>query len=189
MQLAEINRRITGLRTRRNNNRTAIQECAVGIVEHANEHGDCTAAHRMLRAIEPRLRPQVRKWFGLVSPISVKMGKTANDDKSSLRKPGANGYNPFNIDAARVNMWWEVETEKSAPKVFNLVSFREDIQKVLKRYENKLDDLSEADAESIREDMAKLHEAIAANGQRENTLANKTDEGGVNLVEAPRMVA
>ena len=74
MELREINTRIRGLRQRRNNNRVAIQECAVGILEHAEEHGDCSAAHRMCRVIEPRLRSQVKKWFSTYSPINVKMG-------------------------------------------------------------------------------------------------------------------
>ncbi|QDP61003.1 MAG: hypothetical protein Tp178MES00d2C33159091_54 [Prokaryotic dsDNA virus sp.] len=187
MELREINARIRGIRTRREGTRVAIQECAVGIVEHANEHGDCSAAHRLCRAMEPKLRSQVVKWFTEISPINVKMGKTAADDKANLRKPEQNGYNAFNIDRARVLKWYELETPESAPKVYDLTSFREDVQKVLGRYAKMLEGdnakITGAAADAIRADLAAFHEAIASNGQREQTPNRVNDTNPV--VDAP----
>lgn len=199
MELREINRRIVGLRHRRNGLRIAIQELGVGIIEHANEHGDCTAAARMLREVEPRLRTQINKWFGLYSPIKVHIGKAVNEDKARFRKPEQDGYNAFNIDGARANNWWEVETPKKT-KSYNIVTFREDLQSLLKRYEKRIEDGACADAASVKEDMATLHAAIQACGQREATPVRKgnpdydvlppdNQDGGERLVAPPVEIA
>lgn len=188
MQIAEINRRIAGIRKRRESNRTAIQTVAVGIVEHANDTGDCTAAVRLCRAMEPKLRSQVIRWFGLYSPINVKMGKTAADDKCNLRKEEQNGFNAFNVDGARANNWWEVETPESAPKVYGLTSFREDVHKVIERYEKKINGdnptITGDEAAAICADLRTLHEAIQTNGQREATPAREDLAGPPVAVEA-----
>ncbi|MAZ33870.1 MAG: hypothetical protein CMO06_15975 [Thalassospira sp.] len=137
--------------------------------------------------MEPKLRSQVVKWFTEISPINVKMGKTAADDKANLRKPEQNGYNAFNIDRARVLKWYELETPESAPKVYDLTSFREDVQKVLGRYAKMLEGdnakITGAAADAIRADLAAFHEAIASNGQREQTPNRVNDTNPV--VDAP----
>lgn len=174
MNLAVINNRIGTIRRGTKNRRQYIHDTLVGIVMHADVHRDCTAAHKLVRAVEPQIRSSIVKYLGMVSPINVRMGKTAVDDKASLRKTEQNGYNPFDIDRARALKYWELETEKKAPKVYNLTSFREDLAALLKRYTEKAKELSDADRISITQDINTLHAAIATNGQREQTPA-RTD--------------
>lgn len=171
MELQEINRRIAGIKGRVSGARIAIQEVAVGIIEHANEHGDCTAAARLLRVMDPKNRPQAARYFTLFSPIKVVVGKTAAEDAARFRKVDQNGYNPFNIDGARAHNWWEVEGEKKPEATRDLNLFRSDFQKFVKRWEKAMSDgkVPEGEAESIKLDIAEFHKAALACGSRQNT--------------------
>jgi len=83
-----------------------VQSIAVMIVQHAMAHGDCLRAVKLCRAINPHQRNSLVGWFQVVSPINVIMGKSAADDNARFFKEDSPKRNPFNLDKAKMVMWW-----------------------------------------------------------------------------------
>ena len=88
-----------------------------------------------------------------------------------------------------------METPESAPKVYDLTSFRSDVQKVIGRYAKMLEGdnpkVTGAAADAIRADLVALHAAIAANGEREATpaMAAEQEQDGGRLNNVPIEIA
>jgi len=83
-----------------------VQSIAVMIVQHAMAHGDCLRAVKLCRAVNPHQRNSLVGWFQVVSPINVIMGKSAADDNARFFKDDSPKRNPFNLDKAKMVMWW-----------------------------------------------------------------------------------
>lgn len=107
LTIAQVDDRLKRLSGRYGKINEDVQDMAVAIVSHANDTGDCDRARRLCRAVPPRLRNLLIFWFRNVSPINVTIGRTAVDDKVSLRKEGKKLYNPFDVDKAAANKWFE----------------------------------------------------------------------------------
>lgn len=98
--LKSIDRRITAIRNRGEKLNTLIQETAVDIIRHAADHGDCTRALSLVQAMPASFRrTKLINFFSEFSPIGMDVKK----GKVGFKKNG----NPFNVDGAVANPWFE----------------------------------------------------------------------------------
>lgn len=104
MDLKTINKRIAYIMRNTASMNVYVQETAVGILEHAKETGDCTAALRLVQALPKSYRRGLLiNWFGAYSPIGMNVGT----GKVGFHRPEAKAFRPFDIDAARINPWYD----------------------------------------------------------------------------------
>ena len=143
MDLKTINRRIKHIATSAARINEYIQETAVGIIIHAKEHGDCSAALRLVQAMPKSFRRGLLiDWFARYSPI----GMNVTGGKCGLHKPTSKAYNPFNVDGARMNMWFNQEqaNEEDLPDT-TLADVKKGFESLAKRFQKKLDEGTIAD--------------------------------------------
>lgn len=98
-----------------------VHETAMMILEHANEHKDCSTAQGLVLAMPASQRREMLiLWFSTFSPIVVKN----NDDWASRMQPETlkNGdknplFVPFDLEAAAAKPWFELakENKERAP--------------------------------------------------------------------------
>lgn len=143
LTLAQIDGRIGRLSGRYLKVNEDVQEIAVSIINHANEHGDCSRASTLCRAVPARLRNLLIFWFRNVSPINVTIAKSAKDDKARLRKAtNADGspnplYNKFDLDKAKANNWFDNPFELPEDNVLMTVgTFKERIERLFTSMDN-----------------------------------------------------
>lgn len=169
-----IDAQIRGIATRYKNVRQKVQECAVAIVRHAQAYGDCSRAVRLCRALPARERNSLVGWFSVVSPIGIRMGKTAAEDKCKLLNEENKRYVPFDLDLAARTMWWD-DPAKANPEpkpLDTIIEFYASINKLLDRYssDEKLEKLiREEDRDLVKRSAADIKAAI--NRQREAAAA------------------
>lgn len=188
MSLEVIDRRINGIRTSVANVNRNVQEVGVLIMQHANGdgRGDCTRAARLVRVLPPKLRPQLCKWFEAFSPINVKVGKGVTDDKASYHKPDSKAYNPFNIDGAIANPWYEFGNE---PKVAEALTRKVWMDKLLDRLDNEMKAITEGKAKFVEADRMMIAADIGA--IRKALAARRAEDGiaGAMGIATPIAVA
>ena len=82
-----------------------VQETAILIVLHAQEHGDCNEALNLVKALPQKSsrRGELIKWFAEVSPIGMDIEK----GKVGLKSPSSKTFQPFNINKARAIKWFD----------------------------------------------------------------------------------
>ncbi len=192
LTLKQIDGRIARLSGRYLKINEDVQEIAVSIVSHANDTGDCSRAVRLVRAVPPKMRALLTGWFTEVSPINVRVGKTVKDDKVSLRKEGKRNYNPFDIDKARANLWYE-DPFKVAPEptLATLATFMDKVDRLFDKMERDTKPDAGKVAEDAVEDIRALRshlrtayvEFINGNGIERDVeeTANDDDAGEENL--------
>ena len=164
--LKNIDSRITSIRKRSGSLRTSIAECAVLIVEHAKEHGDCSRALKLCEAV-PMASERVKlvQWFGLYSPINVTWAKDADKRRVGMRKMDAKGYNPFNLDGARVNPYYELTNDDDdTVKLLGSGDLNDLVLKLVKKFTGKLEkgEVVANDRENIEAKLAVLRTAATA---------------------------
>ena len=173
MDLKSIDNGIRGIRSSRANYVKNTQTLGLAIIRHAKEHGDCSRALYLVRALGKKEQQQMIKWFAAFSPIKVTLGKTPKDDKYKFAERDAKTYNDFNIDGATAVHWLDFEKPKASPKEFNLNSFRTDLQKLLKRYETLIKDGKCDDGEDVVNDIRAFRDAAADRGKAKPTPVSK----------------
>jgi hypothetical protein len=109
------------------------------------------------------------QYFAAFSPIKVTLGKTPKDDKYKFAERDAKTYNDFNIDGAEAVHWLDYGKEKAPPKAFNLNSFRTDLQKVLKKYEDKIKAGECGDFDDVFKDIQAFRMTAADRGKEAPT--------------------
>lgn len=81
-----------------------VQSTAVAIVEHAAEHGDCTRALALVKALGSAMnRTMLVNWFAYYAPIGMNVAQ----DRVGFIKHDSKRYRPFDIDGARTNPWFD----------------------------------------------------------------------------------
>ena len=157
-------RRLSGRYTSLNSD---VQDMAVAIVAHANDTGDCDRARKLVRCLPPKLRSLLTNWFTEVSPINVKMGKTAAEDTVSLRREGKKNYNPFDIEKAKANVWADDPFKKEpAPELATIATFTASFERLFDKIERDTKDdagkVSPADIERVKALRAHMRAAFVA---------------------------
>jgi len=127
----------------------AVQTAIVLIMRHSHAFDDCTGAERLLNAMpQSNRRSLVVAHFEQYSPINVR--KDGKAFKASLRKPDDKKYNPYDIDGAVVNNWWERPEAGKLPDIINLDAVKGDFDTFINR-ELKKADTVEAEANEMPE--------------------------------------
>ena len=171
--LKQIDANIKSIQNRYETVREKVQETALAIIEHAKDHGDCTRAVKLCRALPARERNSLIGWFSLYSPIGVRMGKTTKEDNCRFIKEDSKRYNIFNLDGAKANKWYDdPANENAAPKPLNtLDDFFKSMYANLDRVQKQMDEkFIEGDRESVNEAITKIRESLAdiqTNGEGE----------------------
>lgn len=158
MDLKTINKRIKLIGTNYGKINAYVQETAVGVLEHAQEHGDCTPALRLVQAMPASARRGLLiNWFGTFSPI----GMNVKQGKVGFHKPGSKAYNPFNLEGARITNWFETAEAKDEdlPDT-TLDDVRTALDRLAKRFQSKLDngDVAANDVDAVRRTVAAVTE-------------------------------
>lgn len=188
MNLKQIDAAIKGIAARYSSTRKKVQEVAVAIIAHAEGEGrgDCTRAVRLVRAVAGTSeRNKLIGWFALYSPIGITLGKTAKDDKCRLKKPDSKGYNNYNLDGARANMWYDdpAKTDNVKP-LSTLDEFSADIFKII---ENRIKSIDDKVAPEDRPSALRLLNALRA-----TYISTKGEIANQNAADhgiAPRLAA
>lgn len=165
MNINQIRAAISGLNKRYVNANQQAQLIALAIVRHAKEHGDCSEAPRLVRALPPRLRNMMVGWFTNVSPIGIRMGKTAADDMVKLVQTSNKNYHPFDMAKAEANKWYDdpFAVNPAEKPLDTLTDFRERIQKLFEttlkgikdgKFDERYTADIEADVKALRDGLA-----------------------------------
>ena len=182
MDLKKIDDGINGLRTSRKHYVNKTQELALAIMRHAKEHGDCSRALRLALVCGKREQSLMVNYFTAFSPINVVVGKTTADNKCNLRKPDNKKYSDYNLDGAKAIHWLDFAKPKKPAKEFSLTSFREDMQKLIKKYETLVKEGKADDGDDIAEDIAAFRVTAADRGKAKNTPV-RTSQTMTDLAE------
>lgn len=85
-----------------------IHTTAMLILSHANDHGDCTRALVLVKAMPASFRRGLLVgWFERNSPIRMNL----TNDKVGMLKAEAKGYTPFNLEAAAAVPFYVEQTK------------------------------------------------------------------------------
>lgn len=139
-----------------------VTTLAVAIMQHAKDHGDCSRALRLVEAMPASARrAALIQWFGKYSPIAVTYAKEADKRRVGLRKPGTQGYNAFNIDAAREHPYYEKQVANEEAALFGLEDFNEKILRLADFADKRLKEgkVKAADATALRAKLAAVRVA------------------------------
>lgn len=185
MELKVIDYRLSNLAASGAKFNNEAQALGIAIMEHANDplagRGDCTRAARLVRILPAKVRPQMIAWFAAFSPINVTVGKLAGEDKARYHKDTSPHYNPFNIEGARANPWYEYAKERKETKALTftdysnklLASLDNDMKK-LEAGDNKFDAVDRTEImyyiAVIRKAMSEYRAAKVVEGEIENPL-------------------
>lgn len=81
-----------------------VQATILGIIAHAQQHGDCTPALRLVQAMpKSTKRSAVIEHFAEFSPI----GMNLSTGKVGFHKEGSKAYRPFNLEGAAALNWYD----------------------------------------------------------------------------------
>ena len=121
-----------------------VHAIACAIIVHAKDHGDCTQALALVKAMpKSARRAALVRWFTAFSPISVTLehgGK--GKDRVGLRKPDAKLYNAFDVDGARANPYydWDKAEDNALAALLGLGDFNDKVLKLADAMQKKLDE-------------------------------------------------
>ena len=139
-----------------------VTALAVAIMQHAKDTGDCTRALRLVEAMPASARrAALVQWFGQYSPIAVTYAKEADKRRVGLRKPGTQGYNAFNIDAAREHPYYEKQVANEEAAMFGIEDLNEKIVRLADFVAKRIKDgkVKAADATALRAKVAAIRVA------------------------------
>lgn len=145
-----------------------IHDTGMLILEHAKEHGDCTRALSLVKAMPASMRrTMLIQWIETFSPIRVRF----NDDKVGMLKEKAKTYTPFDLKGAAATPFYEMAeaTPEKAPLTYEQVLAM--LPALAKRIQKRAEE-GEIEENAIEKSL-KLAKAL---GQFKDP-ANDTDEG------------
>lgn len=106
--LKAIDTKIASIRRRTGTLRSDIAACALLIMSHSKEHGDCSRALRLVEAVPMASeRIKLMTWFRDFSPINVTWNADASKRRVGYLPSTAKNFNEFNIDGATANPYFE----------------------------------------------------------------------------------
>ncbi len=86
-----------------------IHDTAVLIAAHAEEHGDCTRALALIKAMPASMRrAMLILWFNTFTPIRVSLA----NDKVGMLKDGQKGFVAFDVEGGNALPFYELAKEE-----------------------------------------------------------------------------
>lgn len=120
-----------------------VHAIAVAILVHAKDTGDCSRMAKLVEAM-PRSsrRAALIRWTTAFSPVAVTQDKTKGTFRAKLRRVGDKNYNPFNIDGARANPYydWDKSEDNALAALLVAADANDKIIKLADYLENKVNE-------------------------------------------------
>lgn len=138
---------------------TRIHETAVMIAEHAKEHGDCTRALTLVKAMPASMRrTMLVLWFETFTPIRVKL----NADKVGILKADAKTFTDWDIEGGKAKPFYEL-AEETPEKSYDFEALVKLVERLGKSIEKKVEEgkVPANDVEKAK-DIASKVKALAA---------------------------
>lgn len=143
MSLKKIDANIKTVTTNAAKLNTLIHETGVMVLEHAKEHGDCTRALSLVKAMPASMRrTMLVLWFETYSPIRVKF--TA--DKVGILKADAKNFTDWDIEGAKATPFFEL-AEQNPEKSYDFEALVKMVQGLAKQIEKKVEEGKVPDAD------------------------------------------
>lgn len=142
MSLKSIDQRIRRIVTNSAKLNVLIHETAVMVAKHASEHGDCTRALSLVKAMPASMRrTMLVLWFNTYTPIRVVL----TNDKVGMLKPEAKGYVPFDIEGGSETPFYELAEQNAESQPLDFDKLVAMLPALAKRIEKKIENGEVAD--------------------------------------------
>lgn len=129
-----------------------IHETAMMILNHANEHGDCTRALTLHNKMPASMRRTMLKlWFETNSPIRFQT-KDGLATKVGMLKPEAKGFVPFNPVTADATPFFAMAEANPEKQPIDFDKALKMIESLAKRLAKDVDEgkVADGDADSVK---------------------------------------
>ena len=148
--LKQIDAKIRTITTNAAKLNVMIHETGVAILEHANQHGDCTRAQMLVMAMPASMRrTMLIAWFTKFSPIVT---KPAADWTSKMHKVGTKLFVPFDIEGAKALPFYQMAEENPEGKSLDFAALMKMVEGLAKRIDKAIEEgkVEEGDVLSAR---------------------------------------
>lgn len=136
MTLKVIDRNIRTIVTTAAKLNGRIHETAVMIAQHAKDHGDCTRALTLVKAMPASMRrTMLVLWFNTFTPIRVVLA----NDKVGILKPTAKGFVEWDIPAGTAKPFYEL-AEENPEKSYDFDALVKMVEALGKQIAKKVED-------------------------------------------------
>jgi hypothetical protein len=154
MSLKIIDRNIRTITTNVKKLNELIHTTAVLIMAHAEQHGDCTRALTLVKAMPASFRRSMLiKWFEEYSPIRV----SVTNDRVGILPKTAKNYRDFDVKAGTETPFYEI-AERNPEKEYDFDALVKMVESLATTINRRVDNgkVPEADAASAKAMVAKL---------------------------------
>jgi hypothetical protein len=115
---------------------TLIHETAMMIANHAKEHGDCTRALMLAKAMPASMRrTMLVLWFHTYTPIRVML----QNDKVGISKEGTKLFIPWNLEEGQQTPFFELAEQNPEQPPMDIEKILGLIAGLSKRIEKKIE--------------------------------------------------
>lgn len=136
----QIDRKIASFITNRDKLKNLGHEIAMMIFDHANEHGDCTRALKLAKALPNSWQPQMEAWFKAFSPIRVVIKNDKCEFDPAFKKATSENKAGFwDRDTALVTPFFDLIEEPKVDKVLDFAALVALVQRLGKQIEKKIE--------------------------------------------------
>lgn len=149
MSLKDIDKNIRAITTSATKLNMLIHTTAMMVAGHAKEHGDCTRALALVKAMPASMRrTMLVLWFNTYTPIRV----VDKNDKVGILKETAKGYTPFDLDAGNLTPFFDLADQNPEGGVYDFAKLVQMVTRIGKQIEKKIDDgkVAPEDVESAK---------------------------------------
>jgi hypothetical protein len=137
MSLKQIDQKIRLVATSGAKLNKLIHETAMMVASHAKEHGDCTRALSLVKAMPASMRrTMLVLWFSTYTPIRV----VDKNDKVGMLKPEAKGFTDWDLEAGDLTPFYELAEQNPEAGVYDFAKLVEMVQRLGKQIDKKIAD-------------------------------------------------
>lgn len=161
MSLKKIDIRIASIARNSTALNDQIHGTAVMILEHAKEHGDCTRALALVKAMPASMRrTMLVLWFNTFSPIRV----VEKNDKVGMLKADAKGFTDWDVEGAKAKPFYELAKNKPEADDLTTEGVNKAIASLIARLTKRIDEgkVAANDKDAVLKRIADLKVLAAA---------------------------
>jgi hypothetical protein len=137
MSLKNIDSNIKRITTNAKKLNDLIHSTAMLVIEHAKEHGDCTRALSLVKAMPASMRrTMLVLWFDTYTPIRV----VEKNDKVGILKQAAKGYVEWDIDGAAATPFYELAEQNAEEKTYDYAALVAMVERLGKQIDKKIEE-------------------------------------------------
>jgi class 3 adenylate cyclase len=149
MSLKNIDKNIRAITTSAAKLNMLIHTTAMMVAAHAQEHGDCTRALSLVKAMPASMRrTMLVLWFNTYTPIRV----IDKNDKVGILKETAKGYTPFDLEAGNQTPFFDLAEQNPETGVLDFDKLVALVARLGKTIDKRIDDgkVADEDVESAK---------------------------------------